>query len=212
MKLIKLLLCCLVIFIITGCTKEYKLYLSDNKIVEKFHMVLENNNKYSYSPKGDFYPLHNDFNHKYKKKLKTENGNSILDLEYTYSLSDFINANSFNQCFDEREIKNTSSDYEIRLGKPNGCMFNEDYTINIITDNKVLDNNAEIVKGNQYIWHVNNKKGDNFTLHIKIRKGNSKYTSKKYSFFAYVFLVSFVVILLMLVIIFIRRKKINNRM
>ena len=211
MKFIKLILCCLCIFIITGCTKEYKLYIGDNKIVETFHMVIEDDNKYSYSPDGDFYPLHNDFNHKYKKKLKKEKGKSILDLEYKYSLDDFVNANSLNQCFDEKQIINNLSYYEIKLGKPNGCMFQEDYVINIITRNEVVDNNADIIKGNRYTWHVDNKENSDFKLVFKIKKGTAKTIFEENKIYIFIGLTLFATLVIITLIFIIRRIRKNQK-
>ena len=186
MNLKKLLFLILLVIITSGCTKEYNLYISDNKIVEKFHMEIDSNNKYSYVLDGDFYPLHNDFKNKFKKNLKSKDNNKILDLEYSYSYDDFINANSFNQCFDEREIINKKDYYTISLSKPNGCMFNEDYVINISTDNTVLENNASEIKGNKYIWYVENSNKDNFKLLIKIQKGTGKSINEKYNYIIFI--------------------------
>lgn len=179
MRYIKIFISVLLLFVITGCTKEYRLYINDDGITESFHMVADSDNPYLYVLDGDFYPLHNDFDHKFKKELKVDGVNKIIDLEYKYSFEDFVYANSFNQCFDDRKIIFKDSDYYIiKLRKPNGCMFQEDYTINIITDNEVVENNADKIKGNKYIWYVKNADKDNFKLRIKIRKSKSKNVKK----------------------------------
>lgn len=186
MKYIKIFVIVILAVFLCGCTKEYKLYINDNGIVEKFHMDINSDNEYSFLLDGDFYPLHNDYNHKFKKNLKNKGNNKFLDIEYKYTFKSFINANSFNQCFDERNITNSKKYYTISLSKPNGCMFKNDYVINIITDNKVVENNANEIKGNKYVWYVENNSDSNFKLLIKVEKGTGKTTAQKYSFIAYI--------------------------
>ena len=131
MRHIKIIILSLLVIFISGCSKEYELYISDNQVIEKFHMEIESDNKYSNLLDGDFYPLHNDFDHKYEKKLKNKGNSKVLDLKYVYSSKDFVYANSFNQCFDQRQVLNDKNYYTIELAKPNSCMFNAEYTINV---------------------------------------------------------------------------------
>ena len=189
MKYIKIFIILIIFICITGCRKKYELYIDDNAVTEKFHLELNSDNKYAYILDGDFYPLHNDFDHTFQKKLDTKGNKKILDINYTYTYADFANANSFNQCFDEREISFKDDNYfSIKLSKPNGCMFGEDYTINIITDKKVLSNNADKVNGNRYIWYVKNKNKDKFRLDIKIEKNELIDSKKNNSFIGYIVL------------------------
>lgn len=211
MRYIKFLFITLIVLIVSGCTKEYKLYISDNKFVEKFHMEINETNDYSYVLDGDFYPLHNDFEHKFQKSLKAKKGNKILDLEYSYTPDEFVNANSFNQCFDEREVLNKDEFYTIKLSKPNGCMFNENYSINIITNNKVIENNADKVNRNQYTWYVNNNDRDSFNLVIKVEKGTAKTVVEKYSIVIYIAIGLILFIIFIVGSIFVKKAKKNNK-
>lgn len=210
MKYIKFGIIIVITIIVCGCSKEYKLYIDDSGITEKFHMEIDSSDEYIFLLDGDFYPLHNNFDDKYKKDLKTRGNNKVLNLEYKYSFASFINANSFNQCFDYRNIKNEKEYYTIDLAKPNGCMFNTNYTINIITDNEVVENNANSVKGNKYIWYVDNAKSASFKLLIKIKKGTSKTIIEKYSFIAYIVVGSFAIGILLLVLFFIKKYRQNK--
>ena len=207
MKYLKLFVILTISLIVCGCNKEYRLYINDNNIVEKFHMEIESDNKYSYVLDGDFYPLHNDFEHKFKKSLKEKGKNKVLDLEYKYSLKDFINANSFNQCFDDRNIINDDEYYTINLSKPNGCMFNTNYIINIITSNDVVENNANEIKGNKYIWYVENDNKDNFKLNIKIKKGTEKTFKDKYNYISYIIVGIALLGIIVAIIILIKKNK-----
>lgn len=210
MKYFKFVIIIILAIIVCGCTKEYKLYIDDGGLTEKFHMEIDSSDEYIFLLDGDFYPLHNNFDQKFKKNLKNKGKNKVLNLEYKYSFSSFINANSFNQCFDYRNIKNEKDYYTIELSKPNGCMFNNDYTINIITDNEVVEDNANSVKGNKYIWYVDNTKKDNFKLLIKIKKGTGKTLIEKYNFIAYIIVGGFVVGILFIVLYFIKKYKKNR--
>lgn len=212
MKYIKVFIIIFVILIITGCSKEYSLYINDNKFVEKFYLEVDKNNDYSYILDGDFYPIHNDFVNKFKKRLEVKDDNKILNLEYTYTPSDFVNANSFNQCFDDREvIVNDEKYYIIRLSKPNGCMFNEDYTINIITNNVVSYNNADKIDGNKYIWYVKNSDKNNFRLEIKVEKGTNKSSKLFNKMVIYGFILFLTISVFVAIYIFIKRSKRSNK-
>ena len=144
---------------------------------------------------------------KFKKSLKEKGKNKVLDLEYKYSLKDFINANSFNQCFDDRNIINDDEYYTINLSKPNGCMFNTNYIINIITSNDVVENNASEIKGNKYIWYVENDNKDNFKLNIKIKKGTEKTFKDKYNYISYMIVGIALLGIIVAIIILIKKNK-----
>lgn len=210
-KYIKLIFVFVIIIFIAGCKKEYNLYVYDNKIVEKFHMEIESENKYTKLYSGNINPLHGNFTDIYKKNLEKKGKKDILDLEYTYTPELFANANSINQCFDERKVTYSSDNYfEIILGKPNGCMFKENYTINIITDNVVVSNNADKVTGNKYSWNVKNDGKSNFNLKIKIKKGDLKRKKNNSNIVIYI-VVGIIIISFSAVIYFTyKRRKKNN--
>ena len=207
MKYLKLFVILTISLIVCGCTKEYRLYINDNNIVEKFHMEIESDNKYSYVLDGDFYPLHNDFEHKFKKSLKEKGKNKVLDLEYKYSLKDFINANFFIQCFDDKILINVVVYYTLNLCKPIGWMCNPNYCINIITSNDVVENNASEIKGNKYIWYVENDNKDNFKLNIKIKKGTEKTFKDKYNYISYIIVGIALLGIIVAIIILIKKNK-----
>ena len=51
------------------------------------------------------------------------------------------------------------------------CVSDFNFDINIITNNKVISNNADEVNNNKYTWHLSEDNKDNFKLKIKIAKG-----------------------------------------
>ena len=212
MRGIKTLIIVFIVFIITGCRNEYNIYIHDNKVVEKFHMEIESNSKYKKFYDGDFYPLHGNFTNTYQKELKEDGNKDILDLKYVYSYADFANANYLHQCFNYANIDyKDDSFFSIKLKKPNVCMLQTNYTINIITYNKVVYNNADKVKGNKYIWYVNNNEKDKFDLEIRVEKGTEPTVVERNMYIVYIVIAIVVVAISVIAFITYRRRKVNNK-
>lgn len=164
----------LILFLISGCTSEYNLFISDDEILENIHIEFLENESLPFSTDNPIYVFHNNFDVAYEKKVKNKGDLKIIDYDYSYKLEDFVNANSFNQCFDYRNVIVNDDDYfEFEIANYNGCVLKNNFDIKIKTDNKVLENNADDVKNNVYIWHVDTNNPDKFSLKIKIAKGVS---------------------------------------
>ena len=175
MKNIKLIVYLLFIILLTGCQREYYLTVDDNKIVENFDVVLTNNDDNNARLSLDYYPIHADNNVIYNKTVTKENGMINAHFEYVYKPQKFVNANSVNQCFEDREIiVDEEKYYYFKLGKFKNCMNDSNIDIIIITDNKVLKNNADKVNDNKYIWYLRDENKENFNLEIKIAKGKKR--------------------------------------
>lgn len=175
MKKINIIISLLLLFLLTGCQKEYSLIIDDNKIVEEFNATFPDNEENNERIMLNFFPIHADNDEIYNKKISKEDGMIKLHLDYTYEPKSFSNSNLVNECFvDKKVIVDNEKYYYFELKQFTDCITDHNVDINIITDNKVLSNNADKVKGNKYIWHLTEDNKDNFNLEIKIAKGVKK--------------------------------------
>ena len=208
MKKIKLLIILLVCIMLTACKQEYNLIIDDNKIIEEYNAVVEDNEESKERLKLDYYPIHADETKKYNKKITKENNMLNVHFDYTYSPEEFSNANSFNQCFSTKEVVlDDENFYYFRLGNIGECMTDYNLDINIITKNKVLNHNADKVRGNKYTWHLKEKDKEKFYLEIMIKKGKKNYLSVEN-----IISISVVLIFAILLTIFVllKKKKVNK--
>ena len=208
MKKYKFFVLIIGIFTLVGCSSEYNLIISDNEITEDINVVILDNQETSNNFDLDFYPLHSNFDEIYEKNIIKENDFIRLNLKYNYSPQDFSNANSFNECFHDKEVVLNNEDYYyLKLSEFYPCVTASEFDINIITDNKVLMNNADIVKGNKYTWHVDENNKADLLIEIKIAKGIKAYNNSK--LISYIVIGSILFILFVVMIVFF--KKSNGR-
>ena len=173
----KFLILLIGVFILCGCTNEYTLTISDKEIKEEINVTVDNSIENKELLKFNYFPLHGNQIDTYKKSVK-ESGNYLnVKLEYTYDSEEFGNADSLNQCFENKVVELNNKDYYyFKLSDMNHCVSTDDININIVTRNKVLLHNADRVKGNKYTWHVTSDNFDDFVLEIKIAKGSDNST------------------------------------
>lgn len=202
----KLLLFISLLFLISGCTSEYNLYISDNEIKENIHIeYLQNDDIQQIN--DEYYVFHDNDEVRYEKNI-TKNGNiNILDLTYIYKPDEYVNADSFNYCFNKKNVINDKDFLKIELSKYSGCVEDNSFDIKIKTNNKVLENNADIVKDNTYIWHVDNQNAKEFSLNFKIAKGILENNPK--SEFLYLFIIGSIIITIILLFTFKYKKRLK---
>ena len=193
------------VFILCGCTNEYTLTISDKEIKEEINVTIDNSIENKELLKFNYYPLHGNQIDTYKKEIE-ENGNYLnVKLEYTYDSEEFGNADSLNQCFENKVVELNNKDYYyFKLSDMNHCVSTDDININIVTKNKVLLHNADSVKGNKYTWHVTSENFDDFVLEIKIAKGSDNST---------IIVIATIVLIIVvgLIVYFVYKKRQGNR-
>lgn len=171
MRLKKYLFLVLIAIFLSGCSKEYNLTITDDEFIEEVNVTLLDNVDNKKIVDNDYYPLHANTEETYEKKIDSNDGYLKLNLKYRYKKEDFANANSVNQCFNERKIfLNDEEYYYLELKEMTDCVSDFNFDINIITNNKVISNNADEVNNNKYTWHLSEDNKDNFKLKIKIAK------------------------------------------
>lgn len=161
----------ILLLLLCGCHANYNVTIDEDNISEEIDVSMENNDTYMIFAKNDAYPLHSNFEKKYEKNVTYDDNMINMNVKYNYTPLEFVNANSFNQCFNDKTVEVDNEDYYyFRLTDMNRCFLVADFDVNIKTNNKVLYNNADSVKGNTYTWHVNEENMKNVLIEIKIDK------------------------------------------
>ena len=170
MKFFKYLIIVMILIILTGCSIDYNLYVTDNYIDENININAEDNSENINDANKKYNPLHYSDDIEYNQTVKRKNGKIIVNLQYRYKFEEFKNANSFNQGFYNRNVSLDNNTININLSDFSGFAPNVNFDIKIKTKNEVIESNADIVKGNTYIWHVDGNNKDKLKIDIKSKK------------------------------------------
>lgn len=213
MKFFKYLIIVMILIILTGCSIDYNLYVTDNYIDENININAEDNSENINDANKKYNPLHYSDDIEYNQTVKRKNGKIIVNLQYRYKFEEFKNANSFNQGFYNRNVSLDNNTININLSDFSGFAPNVNFDIKIKTKNEVIESNADIVKGNTYIWHVDGNNKDKLKIDIKIKRG----TAKNESIFAqYSIILCIVGLILLFIIVFsiifiVKKRKESNK-
>ena len=171
------------IFLLSGCAASYNLEIGNDSFKEKITVDID---KYEIPTSredgievddqitpflnNDYEALSKNFESKYKKTV-TDNGDyySVL-MNYKYSEKEFGKANSLKRCFENYEF-GYDKRYYLHVYGDFYCLYSNEMTINIKTNNKVLKNNADIVNGNVYTWIINSENSNNVDIEFEVEKG-----------------------------------------
>ena len=183
------------IIFLTGCTSEYTIEFSNKKIKENItvdildsdiptkstNQVAEVDDSITPFIENDQYPLMNDKNKKYSKKVTNTNSGKRVNLKYTYSHDEYRNSKAYNMCFENKEFTELRKGYSLSFSGKFYCRYTDEVVIKIKTNNVVISHNADKVEGNTYIWTINSKNVDNVDINMEI---SNKVEYSKYIIYA----------------------------
>ena len=232
-NLIKTICLLFVLLVLTGCNAEYNLDISDNKIVESTNIYAEESDldiidedgfaidnpfsnvddfidyNYSIDYRAFNYNFNNESNYE-KAKINDSNGQGI-NLRYTYDFENFENSYFLNKYFSENSYTINDRFIIIDLNDFNGVYYLNsgnslnNLAINIKTNLKVLENNADSVNGNVYTWNIDSENASEKKVYIKIKK--------KFNYMSIIIGISVVFslgLIIALIVFYIRRKNIES--
>ena len=182
MKKIKIFILLTAVFLITGCEVNYSLEFKDGIFNEDISFSLENNSNnietINYLKNSDqyvYYISDDDIDKiNYNKTIK--NNNNFVDFNYSYSYTNGLkDARVLTECFDAYSFIEEHDHYLIQTGNKFNClvydyMIADKINITIKTNNKVLENNADNVDGNKYMWTIDNSNFNNKPILFKVSK------------------------------------------
>ena len=213
MKFFKYFIIIMILTILTGCSIDYNLYVTDNYIDENININAEDNSENINDANKKYNPLHYSDDIEYNQTVKRKNGKIIVNLQYRYKLEEFKNSNSFNQGFYNRNVSLEDDIININLSDFSGFAPTVDFDIRIKTKNEVIESNADIVKGNTYIWHVDGKHKDKLKIDIKIKRGTAKNESifAQYSVVLYIIGAIILFVVIFSIRLFVKKRKESNK-
>ena len=199
-KLIPILV--IFVFILSGCTSEYNLEISNSKVKENIKIEIldadipkavpgievELNDRITPFIENDQYPIFNNKDIKYKKKVTKVGDLTKVNLSYTYSHNQFRNSNTFKTCFEKASFSKTRQGYDLDLSGSFYCLYGDSIKINIKTNNVVLGNNADKVSGNVYTWVINDENVKDVDIHLSLSKKTKTVTTIIYVVVSAIFL------------------------
>ena len=213
MNFFKYFIIIMILIILTGCSIDYNLYVTDNYIDENINISADDNSKNINDANKKYNPLHYSDDIEYNQTVKRKNGKIIVNLQYRYKFEEFKNANSFNQGFYNRNVSLEDNIININLSDFSGFAPTVDFDIRIKTKNEVIESNADIVKGNTYIWHVDGKHKDKLKIDIKIKRGTAKNESifEQYSVVLYIIGAIILFVVIFSICLFVKKRKESNK-
>lgn len=199
----KLVLIVIFVFILTGCSSEYNLEISNSKIKENIKVEIldtdipkavpgidvELNDRITPFIKNDQYPLFNNTKEKYKKSITKVGDLTTVTLKYTYTHNQFRNSNTLKTCFENASFKKTRKGYDLDLSGSFYCLYGDSIKINVKTNNVVLNHNADKVSGNVYTWVINDENVKDVNIQLSLSKKSKVVTSLLYVIASGIFLV-----------------------
>ena len=152
---------------ITGCTVDYNLDFSDSEMKEVININLDSSESTEKNIDIMHYSAENEaaavvYGGSIKKYNFSENQTSkgyTGIFSYNYSPEDFNHAYLLRSCYDSFNFVQTEDGYYLVTSDTFRCgyfsyMKVDKYTLTITSNHKVIENNADRVENNKYIWEV----------------------------------------------------------
>jgi len=180
-----------ILILLTGCSAEVNINISDGKIEE---------NVLSYETYSKVYPNGNEeisqdinlwvesfergsYEMDYTIKTESIDSNKIgRRYNATFNFDDWSYYSIIKKCYNSYDIKNTDSYFSIITDNEYVCgkVYNaKDVVLKITTDYLVTHNNADEVKDNTYIWYINDDTYEDEKISFTVSKNRKVNTTDK---------------------------------
>ena len=176
----KILLLAITCLLLTGCTINYNLEIEDNYFKETITGNVLNEEIEQRDNQTDInlfnYLINNEQtatinNNSFYDKTLNRNNNSIdYNYSFTYNEDTINNSRILNECFESFTFETKNNQYQISTLGDFYCNYTDEIKINITTDYKVTNHNANKKNKNTYTWIINNENKDNIKVYMNIDK------------------------------------------
>lgn len=189
------------IVLLSGCTINYDLNITDNGIEEvingKVSKEKVENDKNEYNMNIYYDLLNNDqsvltnSDDVYSKNIIENKKSYNYTASYTYQSFDNLSSSRIiNSCFEKNDILDEEDYYSVSLNGNFYCLYSDQVKINIHSDYAVISSNADKVNNNTYTWILSSDKEDiELTLSKNIKYQESKNNSSPIRFICFIILV-----------------------
>lgn len=198
---VKHLFLIIIIFLISGCTAEVNLNITDSKVNESVDIIFYQNVIYSkdlirtsfrnYIPafaKDSIVDTEEDLpnaNTEYYQKEVTDLGDGYkFNYSYNFDITDYENSTTMKNAFKVSNINVDHGTNQIKISTDSdGIIYFNDYPmleeviVNIKTDYLVEENNADKVSNNTYTWVFTKDSKKSINMTINKEKVNNKITT-----------------------------------
>ncbi len=223
MKKRKFLLLIISVFLLSGCSAEYNLTINEDTMEEDINAIFDKARESEYASNMEqirrtaYYNFDTRENEYYTFKKDEDENNIILNYKYRYTDNNLYKSEAFSRCYYKR-IVNVTDDY-ITISTDNqvACLYKDgekeidNITVNIRTNLKVEENNADEVNGNIYTWYINDQNYTDKPINIKIKKERVT-TPIEIGLVPTIFIIIIVIILIIFTtfVVITKNKKNNN--
>lgn len=211
------------ILFLTGCTVEYNLHFSSDSIKEQITIIPETNQEQENTKtleKTEYFAIiDKNRNLPYEVKQNKIGNYTSYTYTYDYGFSEFKQS-SFTRCYDAYTILEENNIISLNTSKKFNCMvynYNkiDNIKINITTDYKVIESNADEINGNVYTWNINNSNYENksikFSYNIKQKRIITlKEFLEQNKLSITIIGVSLILLVLVTISIYIKHKRVNK--
>ncbi len=209
-----------IILFLCGCSATYNLEISNDRFKENVSVFFNNENtevsnlediesddKITPFINNNYSALSNKMDN-YKKKVTNVNNYINVVLDYEYNENNFENSNLLNSCFENFSFVNKKT-YLIKVSGMFYCLYDDqnEITINIKTNNKVLQSNETSKTNNVYTWKINSSNVNNVDIIFEVQKG---FPMRKVLMYGGIVCLGALIILLLLMFVLKKRKKNNE--
>lgn len=175
------------IIILTGCDAEYNLEFSNDSIkentkitildsdipVEDPNQMIEVDDRITPFIEQDQYPFFNSEKVKYNKDVKKSGDITTINFDYEFTHKEYLDSYVYNSCFEKKNFSTEGDNHYLSFSGDFYCFYGDSITINIKTNNKVIENNADKVNGNIYTWVINKDNFNDVNIDMVISKDSA---------------------------------------
>ena len=216
----KQLLIVAVLLFLTGCSAKYNIKIVDDKVYESISANVNNKTEQAalkYLKNNEFYAQIVPNLIKYDKKSKENGEITEFDFSHEYEFDDYKNSNILSTCFKGHSIIKENDTLLLSTSKGVKCMKSDNsklidnIDIEIESNHKMIDNNADEIKGNTYIWHIDedNYEEKNIMLKLDVKKKIYNYEGNITKLLLIIGIPSLIIIVAILIVL-IKRKRMNQ--
>lgn len=215
----KKILFLLIILLLSGCSVNYDLEISENGFSEnisgeiskdEFDMPSQENADlliYDLLYLDQSVIINSD--EIYNRTI--EDSNNIVKFNYNYKfINNFKDSQIINNCFEKHLIEETDNMYIIKLGGNFYCQYADQIHVKVTTDNYVIENNADKVEDDNYYWTLSEGSKNNNTITLVVSKDVKKSNLNSEGNINYFQVIGITLFLILVLVIFVLYKKHKN--
>lgn len=195
---IKLIVLFSIIFLVSGCDITYNLEINNQEFKENINIIEKDKSKWNSNISSvtaqEFYDIYKNKpipisenapvmpesddkleNVNYYNSNDLTNDNQLgLEYDYTLTQSEFNESYFVHYAYNRFLVGTVNGNIIISTGEKFKLFeqFNnlENVTVNITTNHKVVDDNADEVNGNTYTWHITEGNADDKSIYLELTK------------------------------------------